>query len=405
MHPARGEDMSILQYFSFVKSKSNQAGSSSSAIPPEVHLPDPHGQLSTKVPPETIVSANANVKEVVMKNEVSQKKRGPYLHLTPAQRFKVGQRASEFGVTSTLRYYAKHFPKASTERTSVRRLKNEYQSSLKESLKGSDDGVKELPCKKTGRPLLLGDELDKQVQEYVKYMRDRGTAVNTTVVMAAAEGIVKSKDANLLNNNGGSGSIEITKWWARSLLNRMGIVKRKACSKNKITPEHFESLKGQFLLDIKQIVDLEEVPHTLIINWDQTAIHYVPPSSWTMEVEGIKRVDLGRKDDRRQITACFAGTMTGDFLPTQLVYEGKTSRCLPKLNFPNDWNVTYSSTHWSNEDTMQDYIDEIILPYIMQKREELKLALDHPALLLSTILKLSAQRRYSDTLILIIYNM
>ena len=140
----------------------------------------------------------------------------------------------------------------------------------------------------------------------------------------------------------------------------MGMVKRKACSKNKITPEHFESLKVQFLLDIKQIVDLEEIPHTLIINWDQTAIHYIPPyaSSWTMEVEGSKRVDLGGKDDKRQITACFAGTMTGDFLPTQLVYEGKTSCCLPKVDFPNDWNVTYSSTHWSNEDTMQDYIDE-----------------------------------------------
>ena len=298
--------MSILRYFSFVNSKSHQAGSSSSAIPPEVHLPDPHGQLSTKVPPEAIVSANANVKEVVMKNEVSQKKRGPYLHLTPAQRFKVGQRASEFGVTNTLRYYVKHFPELPLKEPSVRRLKNEYQSSLKGSLKESDDGVKELPCKKTGRPLLLGDKLDKQVQEYVKYMRDRGTAVNATVVMAAAEGIVKSKDANLLNNNGGSGGIEITKWWALSLLNRMGMVKRKACSKNKIAPEHFESIKGQFLLDIKQIVHLEEIPHALIINWDQTAIHYVPPSSWTMEVEGSKRVDLGGKDDKRQITACFA---------------------------------------------------------------------------------------------------
>ena len=78
---------SILRYFSVVKSNSNQAGhgSSSSAIPPEVHLPDPHGQLSGKVPPEAIVSANANVKEVILKSEVSQKKRGPYLHLTPAQ--------------------------------------------------------------------------------------------------------------------------------------------------------------------------------------------------------------------------------------------------------------------------------------------------------------------------------
>ena len=112
--------MSILQYFLVVKSKSNQADSSSYAPPPKVHLPDPHGQLSAKVPPEAIVSANTNVKEVVMNNKVPQKKRGPYLHLTPAQRFKVGQRASEFGVSNTLRHYAKHFPEPSLKETSVK---------------------------------------------------------------------------------------------------------------------------------------------------------------------------------------------------------------------------------------------------------------------------------------------
>lgn len=31
---------------------------------------------------------------------------------------------------------------------------------------------------------------------------------------------------------------------------------------------------------------------------------------------------------------------------------------------------------------MQDYIDEIILPYINMKRKEMKLASNHPALLL-----------------------
>jgi len=54
--------------------------------------------------------------------------------------------------------------------------------------------LKELPRKKKqGKPLLLGNELDVQVQEY---LREQGTAVNTAVVMASAEGIVKSKDAN-----------------------------------------------------------------------------------------------------------------------------------------------------------------------------------------------------------------
>jgi len=130
------------------------------------------------------------------------------------------------------------------------------------------------------------------------------------------------------------------------------------------------------LLDIKQLVDLEDIPPALIIIWDQTAINYVPP--WTMKVEGSKQVDLAGKDDKRQITACFAGTMEGDSLPHQLMYEGKTLCCLPQVDFPDGWYVTYSSTHWCNESTMQDYVDEIILLYINMKRKEMKLPSNYP---------------------------
>ena len=129
-------------------------------------------------------------------------------------------------------------------------------------------------------------------------------------------------------------------------------------------------------------MDLEEIPPELIINWDQTAIHYVPVSSWSMEVEGSKQVEVVGKDNKRQITACFAGSMAGDFLPLQLVYEGKTARCLPRVEFPGDWHITYSSTHWSNKTTMKVYVDQNILPYITQKRVELKSAPNHASLLL-----------------------
>jgi len=101
------------------------------------------------------------------------------------------------------------------------------------------------------------------------------------VVIASAEGIVKSKDPTLLKKkdengeNTNFGAIELTKGWAHGLLGQMGMVKRKACSKNKVAPEHFDSVKEQFLLDIKQLVDLEMIPPALIINWDQTAINYV----------------------------------------------------------------------------------------------------------------------------------
>ena len=40
--------------------------------------------------------------------------------------------------------------------------------------------VPSLPSNKCGRPLLLGEELDKQVQSYIRAMRDGKGAVTTT---------------------------------------------------------------------------------------------------------------------------------------------------------------------------------------------------------------------------------
>ena len=89
------------------------------------------------------------------------------------------------------------------------------------------------------------------------------------------------------------------------------------------------------------------------------------------------------KDDKRQITAVFAGSLSGDFLPPQLLYEGKTTRCLPCFQFPPTWNVvTYTANHWSNEGTVKEHIERVILPYISKKKKELKLPDEQSALLI-----------------------
>lgn len=46
-----------------------------------------------------------------------------------------------------------------------------------------------------------------------------GSVVNTVITIATAEEVVRSADANLLACNGGE--INLTKAWARSLLERM----------------------------------------------------------------------------------------------------------------------------------------------------------------------------------------
>ena len=90
-----------------------------------------------------------------------------------------------------------------------------------------------MPRKKTEQPLLLGTELDTQVQEYIKDVRRRGLVVNTEIVIGSAKGILMHKGTNLLADNKRA-KLELSKDWAKYLLKQMVFVKRKACSKTKV---------------------------------------------------------------------------------------------------------------------------------------------------------------------------
>ena len=115
---------------------------------------------------------------------------------------------------------------------------------------------------------------------------------------------------------------------------------------------------------------MEEIPDELVINWDQTGIKYVPVSQWTMAEKGSKRVELEGVNDKRQITAVFAGSLTGDILPVQLVYEGTTSKCHPNgVDFPADWLISATPNHWCNEQTMFLYITKIIVPSCSKRKK------------------------------------
>ena len=174
----------------------------------------------------------------------------------------------------------------------------------------------------------------------------------------------------------------MTKDWAKYLMERMGFVKRRASTKAKVSVSDFNQLKAQFVFDVKAVIEMEDIPCKLVINWDQTGIHYVPVSSWTMAKEGSKRVEIAGINDKRQITAVFGSTMSGDFLPPQLIYKGKTSKSLPSVTFPSDWHVTFTENHWSNENTMVDYLEKVLFPYAEKKRDELKLESSQPALVI-----------------------
>ena len=163
-----------------------------------------------------IASANEQVADIINTSADSKKgSRGPYQKLTSAQKLLVARKAAEYGTTTAMKFFAKKYPQLSKrlKETSVRRLKNLYQEYL--PVQGdvpSKKEFEEFSSKKNGHPLNIGEELDKQVREYVTYMRSTGTAVNTTVVMSCAEGILMHEDASLLSR------VDLNEGWAQYIL-------------------------------------------------------------------------------------------------------------------------------------------------------------------------------------------
>ena len=274
------------------------------------------------------------------------------------------------GASAAARYFTRKLH-TTVSRSTVKSIRDLYLIEVKRKRQHAGSGaIDDLPEKKRGRKLLLGEHLDEKLQLYIRKTREGGGAVTTRIVMAAARGLLLASNRNILAEYGGD--VRINRPWAQSLLERMGYVKRKATtSKGKYSLADFEQVKKQFLKDVTETVLMEEIPPELVLNWDQTGINIVPASLWTMDQQGKKRVEMIGLKDKRQITAVFCASIQGDFLPIQLIFKGKTSRCHPNFKFPEWWHITHSPKRWSNEEIMLQYIDHIVLPYINGVREML----------------------------------
>ena len=90
-----------------------------------------------------------------------------------------------------------------------------------------------------------------------------------------------------------------------------------------------------YLHNIVMIVEKYEIPHSLIMNLDQTPLKYIPATNHTMAKQNSKSVSIAESSDKRSITDTFNITLNGHFLPMQLIYGGgKQSKASLGLSFP-----------------------------------------------------------------------
>ena len=136
------------------------------------------------------------------------------------------------------------------------------------------------------------------------------------------------------------------------------------------------------LHDICTLVQTYNIPDELIINVDQTSSKYMPTSSVTMAEKNSKHVPNQGADDKRAITQTLAETLSGDMLPFQIVYTGKTSHSLPSAEFLEGFLLGFNKSHWSNEEETLRLLKEDHSSFITKVKKKLKLPQNQVACLI-----------------------
>ena len=310
--------------------------------------------------------------DVIKKAIEEPRKKRSNSKYTELERYLIGKYAAVNGAAAAVRKFKKSHPHLKLGESMARHLWDKYRKEIK-----TNEGITKLTKSKVGRPLMLG-VVDEQVKNFLIALCKKGGVVNKVVAIATARALISRSDDQCLK----SIDLENTSW-ARSLFNRMGFVKRSATTSKPEIPElAVKEAKLTYQHQISKIIEDHSIPLSMVMNFDQTPLKYVPVASRTLCEKGTKHVSIYGATYRQAITATFGITYTNTFLPMQLIYGGKTERSYPPFKFPDSFSLSCNPKHFSNTQESLKLIDEIMIPYLETEREKLKLESDHRALLI-----------------------
>ena len=95
------------------------------------------------------------------------------------------------------------------------------------------------------------------------------------------------------------------------------------------------------------------------------------------------------------ITVTFTIIFDRHFLPMQLIYAGKTTKRVPRVQFPASFSLSFNPKHYSNKEESIKVLSDIVILYVAKEREKLGLNGGQAVLLIMDVLK----RQMTDTVV------
>lgn len=125
----------------------------------------------------------------------------------------------------------------------------------------------------------------------------------------------------------------------------------------------------------------------MVINVDQPPLKYVSGGNFTLAQKGSLSIKIEGVKDKICITGTFGISFTGNFLPIQKIYAGKTAQCLARFNFSSEFSLSVNATYYSNLDESITFIEEIIASYTKKERERQSLSPTQKRLVIMGVFK------------------
>ena len=159
----------------------------------------------------------------------------------------------------------------------------------------------------------------------------------------------------------------------------MGWSLRRSTRPGKKTPNGVTYILTNAFFRLVHTISENNVTITITVNTDQTLVTYAAGASETYAPRGSKQVEVVGKDERRGFTLVVGISMSGEALPFQAIYAGTTPRSLPSPNTSDYLQATKElkfrfesggNNHWSTLSTMQSYVQDILVPYFEDHKQD-----------------------------------